>query len=65
MPYVSVIIPAYNAADFIGNAYSSIVNQTMSDWEIVFVNDGSSDNTLAVIRSFASEDERVKLGNLD
>ena len=61
MPYVSVIIPAYNAAQFIADAYRSVVDQTIDDWEIIFVNDGSQDATLSTIRSLAANEPRVKV----
>jgi succinoglycan biosynthesis protein ExoO len=64
MPYVSVVIPAYNAADFIIDAYRSIVDQTIDDWEIIFVNDGSQDNTLSILRSIAAADKRVNIVDL-
>ena len=64
MPYVSVIIPAYNAADFIIDAYRSIINQTIDDWEIIFSNDGSKDDTLSIVRSLAAADKRVKVVDL-
>jgi succinoglycan biosynthesis protein ExoO len=64
MPYVSVIIPAYNAADFIVGAYRSIVDQTINDWDIIFINDGSQDNTLGLIRSLAAADKRIKVIDL-
>jgi succinoglycan biosynthesis protein ExoO len=64
MPYVSVVIPAYNAADFIIDAYRSIVDQTIADWEIIFVNDGSQDNTLSIVRSLAVADKRINVINL-
>jgi succinoglycan biosynthesis protein ExoO len=64
MPYVSVIIPAYNAADFIVEAYRSITNQTIDDWEIIFSNDGSLDDTLLIMRSLAANDKRVKVVDL-
>jgi succinoglycan biosynthesis protein ExoO len=64
MPYVSVIIPAFNAADFIIDAYRSIEDQTTSDWEAIFVNDGSQDNTLDVVRTLAAADKRVKVVDL-
>ena len=64
MPYVSVVIPAYNAADFVIDAYRSIVDQTIDDWEIIFVNDGSQDDTLSIIQSLASTDKRVKVVDL-
>lgn len=61
MPYVSVIVPAYNAADFIVDAYRSIVDQTITDWELIFVNDGSQDDTLSVVQSLATVDKRIKI----
>jgi succinoglycan biosynthesis protein ExoO len=64
MPYVSVIVPAYDAADFIANAYRSVVDQTISDWEIIFVNDGSRDETLSIMQSFAAADKRIKIVDL-
>ena len=64
MPCVSVIVPAYDAADFLVDAYRSIVHQTIGDWEAIFVNDGSQDDTLAVMQSLAAADRRVKIVNL-
>ena len=64
MPYVSVIIPAFNAGNFIAHAYRSVVDQTIDNWEIIFVNDGSQDETLAIVRSFAAADQRIKVVDL-
>jgi glycosyltransferase involved in cell wall biosynthesis len=64
MPHASVIIPAFNAADFITAAYQSIVEQTIGDWEVIFVNDGSQDDTLAVVRSLLAADKRIKVIDL-
>jgi succinoglycan biosynthesis protein ExoO len=64
MPYVSVVIPAYNAAQFIADAYRSLVDQTIDDWEVIFVNDGSQDATLSTIRSLAANEPRVKVIDL-
>jgi succinoglycan biosynthesis protein ExoO len=61
MSYVSVIIPAFNAADFIIDSYQSIVDQTIGDWELIFVNDGSEDGTLSVVKSLAAADKRIKV----
>jgi succinoglycan biosynthesis protein ExoO len=58
-PVVSVIIPAYNTAIYIGRAIESALTQTLSDLEVVVVDDCSTDETVAVVQSFA--DERVKL----
>jgi succinoglycan biosynthesis protein ExoO len=64
IPYVSVIIPAFNAADFIADAYQSIAEQTIADWELIFVNDGSRDETLAVVRLLMAADKRIKVIDL-
>ena len=65
MPYVSVVIPAYNAAAFITDAYRSVVDQTIDDWEVIFVNDGSQDKTLVIVRSLAATDKRIKVVDLE
>ena len=51
MPRVSVIIPAHNAARFLGQAIESVRAQTYTDWEIVVVDDGSSDGTWELLRA--------------
>ncbi len=52
MKKISVIIPAYNVEEYIGTCIESLVNQTLKDIEIIIVNDGSKDNTGAVIESY-------------
>ncbi|WP_310559551.1 glycosyltransferase family A protein [Flavobacterium sp.] len=49
---VSIIIPAYNAAETIINSLKSVFSQTYTDWEIIIIDDGSKDNTVAVLNSF-------------
>lgn len=56
---VSIVMPAYNSERFIGEAICSVLNQTYRDWELLIVDDCSTDNTCGVVRSFA--DERIKL----
>lgn len=58
MPAVSVIIPAYNAEKFLGETVRSVLSQTFSDFEIIICDDGSTDKTAEVAKSFG--DERVK-----
>jgi glycosyltransferase involved in cell wall biosynthesis len=57
-PRVSVIVPAYNATEYIGEALESVQRQTVSDWEVVVCDDGSSDDTAAVASGFG---ERVRV----
>ena len=60
-PRVSVICTARNAGDTIKYMLLSVRHQSMSDWELVVVDDGSSDETAAIARSFADEDPRIRL----
>lgn len=59
MKKVSVIIPAYNAAGFIEKCIKSILAQTYQNFEIIAVNDGSKDNTLAILNRLAQKDSRI------
>src|SRR5829696_5216274 len=61
MPAVSVIMPAYNVAPYIGAALESALAQTFADLEVVVVDDGSTDETAAVVEPFAARDGRVRL----
>lgn len=60
MPTVSVIVPAYNAEKTLERCLESIFSQSYSDLEVIIVNDGSTDNTEAIIERLAKEDARVK-----
>lgn len=57
---VSVIMPAYNAVRHIAESVESVRAQTFGEWELLVVDDGSTDDTRAVVRRFAEEDERVR-----
>ena len=56
---VSVVMPAYNAERFIGEAIDSVIRQTVNDWELIVVDDGSTDRTAAIVSSY--RDPRIKL----
>jgi glycosyltransferase involved in cell wall biosynthesis len=59
MPKVSVVIPAYNRADLIGETLDSVLAQTFRDFEIVVVDDGSTDGTPAVLARYTDHNVRV------
>lgn len=61
MPQVSVLIAAYNAEPFIMRAIESVRLQTFTDWEIVVVDDASTDRTVAVVEELVREDPRIRL----
>lgn len=61
MPHFSVIIPAHNAARTLGEALSSVRRQTFTDWEVVIVDDGSTDDTLAVAAAYVGIDDRFRV----
>lgn len=58
---ISVIIPVYNTAQWLENLYDSLCRQTYSDLEIIFVDDGSSDNSVEILRGIEEKDSRVKV----
>ncbi len=60
LPFFSIILPTYNRAHLIGKAIESVQAQTFSDWELLLVDDGSTDNTKSIAQSYAAEDPRIK-----
>lgn len=59
MSKASIIIPAYNVAQYIHRAISSCIHQTQTDIEIIIIDDGSTDETASVIAKYAQEDSRI------
>ncbi|SHG18803.1 glycosyltransferase family 2 protein [Flavobacterium defluvii] len=58
-PEISVIIPVFNAASFLHETIESILNQSFSDFEVIILNDKSTDESLHIIKKFQSEDNRI------
>ena len=61
MPIVSVIIPSYNAMNYITETLESVLAQTLADIEIIVVDDGSTDNTRDIVKEYAHKDSRLTL----
>ena len=59
IPRVSVIMPSYNAERFIEEAIRSVKDQSMTDWELLVIDDCSTDNTVRIIQKLADEDNRI------
>ena len=60
-PKISVILPVYNVEKYLGECLDSIINQTLKDIEVICVNDGSTDNSLSILKEYASKDTRIKI----
>ena len=58
-PMVSIVMPAYNAEKYIGAAISSVQAQTVSDWELIVVDDCSTDQTAEIVKELAKGDSRI------
>lgn len=58
---VSVVIPMKNGAATVARALSSVVRQTYREWEAIVVDDGSTDDSAAIVRSFAAKDARIRV----
>lgn len=60
-PKVSVIIPVYNVELYLADCLDSVINQTLRELEIICVNDGSTDNSLAILRKYQEADKRIEI----
>lgn len=58
---VSVVVPAYNVGPYIEDCINSVVNQTYSKWELIVVDDGSTDNTYDLAKKTAGDDRRIRI----
>ena len=61
MPKISVIIPVYNDEKYIAETLDSVIAQTFTDWEVICVNDGSTDNSLKILKQYAKRDNRIRI----
>jgi teichuronic acid biosynthesis glycosyltransferase TuaG len=59
-PKVSVVMPAYNMEPYIAQSIESVIKQDFENWELLIVDDGSKDNTLAISQAYEKKDTRIK-----
>ena len=64
-PLVSIIMPVYNCEAYIEEALESVRQQTYRNWELIIVDDKSTDKSLVMVKNFVHQDKRIKLINLD
>lgn len=57
----SIIMPCYNSEAYVRNAIDSVINQSYETWELIVVNDGSTDSTFEIVNSYAKNDNRIKV----
>jgi len=58
-PLVTVIIPTYNSSDYISETIKSVLNQTYKNFELIIIDDGSTDKTVNILQDFANKDKRI------
>lgn len=61
MPLISILLPVKNTADYLPACLNSILNQSISNWELIAVNDHSTDNSPAILKTYAQKDQRIKI----
>lgn len=61
MVKVSIIVPVYNVEKYLSKCLESLINQTLKDIEVICVNDGSTDNSLSILKEYANKDSRIKI----
>lgn len=63
MPKISIIVPVYNVESYLSQCMDSILGQTFTDFEMICINDGSTDSSLSILEEYASKDKRIRLIN--
>ena len=58
---ISIIVPIYNTENYLEECLNSLINQTFKDIEIICINDGSTDNSLEILKAYAKKDTRIKI----
>lgn len=61
MPKVSIVLPSYNGERYIRESIESVIKQTFTDWELIIVDDCSTDSTLHIAEEYAGWEERIRV----
>ena len=61
MPLISIIMPVYNAEQYLASSIESLLAQTVKDFELLLINDGSKDGSLAICREYEARDSRIRV----
>ncbi len=61
MPHISVLIPVYNVKEYLSACLDSVLKQTFQDFEVICINDGSTDNSLDILNQYAQKDNRIHI----
>ena len=62
---VSIIIPCYNCEKYIEENLKSVLNQTFENFEVIYINDGSKDNTINILKQYEEKDTRIKVVDIE
>lgn len=62
-PEISIIVPCYNQEKYISECLDSVLAQTFENWECIVINDGSTDNSLNIIKEYTKKSDKIKLLN--
>ncbi|MBL0052073.1 MAG: glycosyltransferase family 2 protein [Bacteroidetes bacterium] len=65
MAKVTVIIPVYNTQDYLQQCLDSVINQSLTDIEIICINDGSTDNSLSILKEYVVQDNRLRIIDIE
>ena len=64
-PILSIIIPIYNAERFLNKCLDSVVSQTLKNWELILIDDGSTDKSLEIMSRFKKNDNRIEIKQIE
>lgn len=59
-PLISIIVPVYNTAKYLEETIQSVINQTVENWELILIDDGSTDESAAICQQFVAQDRRIR-----